>query len=394
MWSAASGALTTTSRAQFTTSFAVLGWIVMTTALASGLSAQAPRVPLVKGLTVVSALHSPDGDRENVVVVTAASDAGVRYTWSYEETAGSEAKGAGKGRFSRFVRASDLAGAPRIDQVFMSRGSTESPGFTAFTISRSVFEHVRNGERVSFTITDLQGAGAVGAALGSLGAMLTSRVTLRGTLALASPRTDSIAVLLDGKRVRLPALHFAGHFHSGKLQRDVDYWVSADSTHALILRVATGPNVLQTIRIDLPAQQDVEHELAKKCRADLPGIYFGFNSAALDPASTPALANVARLLARHPDWQIAIEGHTDSIGGSRANQTLSERRAEAVRTALVAHHHVAAARLRAVGYGAARPRESNATLEGRARNRRVELVRACAADPASSAHAPSTTPSP
>jgi outer membrane protein OmpA-like peptidoglycan-associated protein len=73
---------------------------------------------------------------------------------------------------------------------------------------------------------------------------------------------------------------------------------------------------------------------------------------------------------------VTIEGHTDSIGGARPNQTLSERRAEAVRARLVAAG-IAAARLKAVGYGAARPRETNSTIEGRARNRRVELARNC-----------------
>jgi len=98
----------------------------------------------------------------------------------------------------------------------------------------------------------------------------------------------------------------------------------------------------------------------------------------LEPESGSALTGVAALLARHPDWSLAIEGHTDSIGGVASNQALSERRAEAVRSALVTQHRVTPSRLTATGFGATRPRESNATLEGRARNRRVELVRRCA----------------
>jgi OOP family OmpA-OmpF porin len=123
----------------------------------------------------------------------------------------------------------------------------------------------------------------------------------------------------------------------------------------------------------------LERELDSACRADLPGIYFAFNSAALDPASDRAIASIAAILARHPDWNATLEGHTDSIGTGAANQALSERRVEAVRARLIEQHKASAARLRVVGHGATRPRESNGTIEGRARNRRVELVRDCAA---------------
>jgi outer membrane protein OmpA-like peptidoglycan-associated protein len=159
-----------------------------------------------------------------------------------------------------------------------------------------------------------------------------------------------------------------------------DMWVLADSTHPLILRVIDGTDVLQTIRIDLPTKDDaaVEAELLKVCRAEIPGIYFAFNSAALDPASEPALFDMSRLLAKHADWTLAIEGHTDNVGGDAFNQTLSTQRAEAVRAALVSRYHIAPSRLSSEGFGARRPREPNTTIEGRARNRRVELVRPCA----------------
>jgi outer membrane protein OmpA-like peptidoglycan-associated protein len=74
---------------------------------------------------------------------------------------------------------------------------------------------------------------------------------------------------------------------------------------------------------------------------------------------------------------VTIEGHTDSIGGPRYNQDLSERRAAALKGELVGRHKVAPVRLGTRGFGASRPLEPNTTLEGRARNRRVELVRPC-----------------
>jgi outer membrane protein OmpA-like peptidoglycan-associated protein len=106
-------------------------------------------------------------------------------------------------------------------------------------------------------------------------------------------------------------------------------------------------------------------------------VYFEFDSNELNPASAPWIGLVARVLRRQPDWTVTIEGHTDSIGGARYNQGLSERRAAALRRELVVRHGIDTARLGARGFGASRPLETNTTLESRARNRRVELVRPC-----------------
>ena len=109
---------------------------------------------------------------------------------------------------------------------------------------------------------------------------------------------------------------------------------------------------------------DLEGALRSGCRVELPGIYFAFNSAVLDPASDRTIAALAEVLGRHPDWIATIEGHTDSIGTSAANQTLSEQRAAAVRERLVGPHKVDPNRLSSAGYGSGKPRESNETIEG------------------------------
>jgi outer membrane protein OmpA-like peptidoglycan-associated protein len=70
-----------------------------------------------------------------------------------------------------------------------------------------------------------------------------------------------------------------------------------------------------------------------------------------------------------------VEGNTDNIGGDAYNLDLSKRRAAAVKEALVTQYHIAADRLSTNGFGASHPIETNDTLEGRARNRRVELTR-------------------
>ncbi len=121
----------------------------------------------------------------------------------------------------------------------------------------------------------------------------------------------------------------------------------------------------------------MERRLASQCRVPVPGIYFEFDSDVLNPASKPWIRSIAELLRRQPDWTITIEGHTDNVGGARYNHDLSTRRAAALKRSLTIEHAIAAARLSTRGFGPDRPLESNATAEGRARNRRVELVRPC-----------------
>ncbi|MFE3838189.1 DUF4892 domain-containing protein [Pseudogemmobacter sonorensis] len=109
-------------------------------------------------------------------------------------------------------------------------------------------------------------------------------------------------------------------------------------------------------------------------RVALDNIYFDFNAATLRPESGEALAEMARLLTENPDIGVYIVGHTDSIGGYEFNLDLSRRRAQAVVDALVGQHGVAIDRVVPAGVGPLAPLASNATTEGQAQNRRVELV--------------------
>jgi len=121
----------------------------------------------------------------------------------------------------------------------------------------------------------------------------------------------------------------------------------------------------------------VQHQLALLRMATwvIYDIFFSFNSATLRPESDETLSLIADLLNKYPDWKLAIGGHTDSIASDSFNLDLSNRRAVAVKTALVERFKIADNRLSTQGYGEASPRDTNNTLEGRARNRRVELVR-------------------
>jgi outer membrane protein OmpA-like peptidoglycan-associated protein len=87
------------------------------------------------------------------------------------------------------------------------------------------------------------------------------------------------------------------------------------------------------------------------------------------------LKQIVQAMTDNPDWKLTVEGHTDNIGGDSYNLDLSKRRSEAVKHTLVSQYGIASDRLLTGGFGASRPVESNDTLEGRARNRRVELVR-------------------
>ncbi len=105
------------------------------------------------------------------------------------------------------------------------------------------------------------------------------------------------------------------------------------------------------------------------------GIYFDTGSDVVRGESTPTLQDIADMLKEHPDLKLRIEGHTDNVGDAAANQTLSEKRAAAVKLYLVSKLGIDAARLEAQGFGATKPIGPNDTPEGRQNNRRVELVK-------------------
>jgi outer membrane protein OmpA-like peptidoglycan-associated protein len=121
--------------------------------------------------------------------------------------------------------------------------------------------------------------------------------------------------------------------------------------------------------------RDLYDRLAKDGRIATQGILFATNSDRLRPESTPTLEEIGTMLKDHPELRIAIEGHTDSDGEDAYNQTLSEKRAAAVKAYLIATYGIQDSRLRTAGFGESKPVEDNATPEGKQQNRRVELVR-------------------
>ena len=105
----------------------------------------------------------------------------------------------------------------------------------------------------------------------------------------------------------------------------------------------------------------------------LRGVNFGFDSATLGEGPQVVIEVVAETLLRNPEVEVRVEGHTDATGPAAYHLALSRRRAEAVRDALV-EGGVEASRLSVAALGEEQPIASNDTAEGRAINRRVQLV--------------------
>ncbi|MFQ5566152.1 MAG: OmpA family protein [Paracoccaceae bacterium] len=114
--------------------------------------------------------------------------------------------------------------------------------------------------------------------------------------------------------------------------------------------------------------------IATEGRIALYGIHFDYDSAAIRPDSEPSLAEIAKMLKAQPDLKVVIVGHTDSQGSLDYNMGLSKRRAAAVVDALVKQYGIARGRLSSDGVGYLAPVGSNRTEEGRALNRRVEII--------------------
>jgi outer membrane protein OmpA-like peptidoglycan-associated protein len=106
----------------------------------------------------------------------------------------------------------------------------------------------------------------------------------------------------------------------------------------------------------------------------LVGLSFDSGSAVILTSHFGLLTKVQDALKNFPDSVITVEGHTDSFGSDETNLELSQRRADAVRSFLLSQTDIAPYRISAMGYGEARPIASNETAEGRARNRRIDLV--------------------
>jgi outer membrane protein OmpA-like peptidoglycan-associated protein len=149
-------------------------------------------------------------------------------------------------------------------------------------------------------------------------------------------------------------------------------WIKVYSQETSIQLSAVEEKPFQA-SIKPPAASALKAALDKTGRVAL-YVNFDFGKATLRPDAAPVVAQVTALLKADPALKLSVEGNTDNVGSAAANQTLSENRAGAV-VAAVEAQGIGADRLASAGFGATKPIATNDTSEGRAKNRRVELVK-------------------
>lgn len=135
--------------------------------------------------------------------------------------------------------------------------------------------------------------------------------------------------------------------------------------------IETAPMEVGHVTVDADYLAD---ELARAGFVALYGIQFATDAAEMTAESRPALDAIGELLQRNPELNLHVVGHTDNVGRYEYNLELSQRRAESVVQELVTRYDVTPGRLNPVGVGPVSPVATNQTEDGRAQNRRVELV--------------------
>ena len=349
-------------------------WTVLSSlVLAQGPHPAAPRIPLCAGLNVVSAIEDPKGDYESVVSVASITPTSIELDINADRPINSVIRRlVGK----RTVLREDFERASFIMNYWSTNGPRTIPGSTALGPSRAVLRALKKDGAADISLLD------------PIAASMTPE-QMRQYLwpfRLQRVATTVVPVTVNGDLVGLPAIHARGSYMGDRL--DVVYLDDDANPLGLKSRFSSGPrdpgreNRLVRVSFDCsaasgvpPEQSRIERALLEAGRVDVYDIFFDFNSDRIRELSEPTLGEIAGVLKRHPDWKLAIEGHTDSIASDAYNQELSQRRAAAVKAALLERDGVNPARLSTAGFGESRPRDRNDTLEGRARNRRVELVR-------------------
>lgn len=135
--------------------------------------------------------------------------------------------------------------------------------------------------------------------------------------------------------------------------------------------IVTEKTMTQEVTADASSLND---EINKSGRVAVYGIHFDTGKAVILPDSENILGEIVKMLQQNADLKLRVEGHTDNQGNAAANQLLSEKRAQAVVAWLTAHG-IPAARLSSKGLGQTKPLADNGSEDGRAQNRRVELVK-------------------
>ncbi len=149
-------------------------------------------------------------------------------------------------------------------------------------------------------------------------------------------------------------------------------WIQIESKGTFYYQtIVAVKDMQQEVTADASSLSD---EIKKSGHVAVYGIHFDTGKSVILPDSGQILGEIVKLLQQNPELKLRVEGHTDNQGNAAANQALSEKRAQAVVVWLTTHG-IPAASLTAKGFGQAQPVADNATEDGRAKNRRVELAK-------------------
>ena len=358
----------------------------VTPCAAASLPAQTtPQVPFQAGTIVTTAWGMKNGDVESRSSVTSLDPT------SFAETVVTDAykddNGIANPSSSHDVTVcnADVASSDSYITVVGRHVPALIHGATRLRLSSKSFQEAKLSGKTNVIYDDIFPAADDGGQLTSEGGLLTR----------VEPQDVPYPMIVNDQRVNLPAIHLAGIMDSvGKDPRpktirpshtEVDLYAIDDPVDPLVLllrlkdpQLHEGKFRVETVKIDYKIAKPeniVEKQLTEQKRAVTYGIYFDFNKDTIKPESEPVLKEIVQAMTDNPDWKLTVEGNTDNIGGDTYNLDLSKRRAAAVKETLVTHYHIAPERLSTNGFGASHPIETNDTLEGRARNRRVELTR-------------------
>lgn len=347
--------------------------------LAVTVHAQAPVIRPVVGLTLTYVNHDGRGDGETFASIAGltSTDYDLQITFYIPSPAHPAVPDVL--HHDRRVRFVDDSLAHRLNIIVASNDPPIFPGSTIF-LSKAMLAELKQSGKTAAVVGDAP----PGAFTGFFANFVGGRQYYRGELTLGGRST--LSVMVHGTPTPLPVIEVRGHLSVADKVDDIDALVFDNPSWPLTLRWTSQGHSGQITAIDWPVTDareggsmrgDLSSLSGKTCRAEVHGIYFAFGSATLVNESDAALTAVADLLGANPSWVVTIEGHTDNIGSPASNLDLSKRRAAAVRDALVTRFHIVPSRLSDTGFGDTRPVAPNGTIEGRARNRRVELSRKC-----------------
>jgi outer membrane protein OmpA-like peptidoglycan-associated protein len=321
-------------------------------------------IPMVPGLTMAKIWTTKKGDFETLTQVQTIDDQQVHVTTSRGKGDPNSPDANTNIHGARNICIADLHNGTSYVTSWGANAAETIHGATMFQLSQEEFQAVKSGE-IPVTYYDEANRRNDGSYI------LVRKAA--GTLKRLESADVPFSVIVNDHRVDVLTIHAVGQLGGKKAEMSV----VDDANNPLVLDFER-PELrfqIKILKISYPEEKKIEKQLEETGKVQVYGIYFDFNSANIREESEPVLKEIAEAMNAHPDWKLSVNGHTDNVGGNAYNLKLSERRAAAVKQALVERYQIAGDHLDTSGFGAGAPIETNETPEGRARNRRVELIK-------------------